>query len=124
MNTQRSKEQRQRALRAGARAEYIAAVYLLAKGYRPMALRYAAHGGEVDLIARRGRTVIFVEVKARSSAVAALEAIGSAKTERFRRAVDAWIMRNPWSHACTLRADAVLIAPWRKPQHIEHVFDL
>lgn len=124
MKAPRSKQERQRALRAGARAEYIAAGYLLAKGYRPIALRYAAHGGEIDLVARRGQTVIFVEVKARASTVAALEAIGLAKTERFRRAVDAWIMRNPWSHAYTLRADAVLIAPWRKPQHIENVFDL
>lgn len=124
MSAERSKADRQRALRAGARAEYVAAAFLLAKGYRPLALRYAAHGGEIDLIARRGNSVIFVEVKARDSADAALAAIGAGKTERFRRATEAWIMRNGWCQACTLRADAVLIAPWRLPQHVEHIFDL
>lgn len=124
MSGERGKSERQRALRAGARAEYVAAAFLLAKGYRPLALRYSAHGGEIDLIVKRGHTIAFVEVKARATHDAALEAIGAAKTERFRRAAEAWIMRNSWSNACTLRADAVLITPLRMPKHIENVFTL
>ena len=89
-----------------------------------MHVRYAAHGGEIDLIVKRGRTVAFVEVKARATADAALEAIGASKIERFRRAAEAWLMRNGWSNTYTLRADAVLIVPWRWPQHLENVFPL
>lgn len=124
MSTDRSKQDRQEALRTGARAEYLAAAFLMAKGYRPLSMRYSAHGGEIDLIAKRGKTIAFVEVKARASAEAALDAIGAAKTERFRRAADAWIMRNPWCSNYTLRADAVLVVPYRLPRHLENVFHL
>ena len=56
-------------------AEWIALLCLLAKGYRPLARRYAAGGGEIDLIAVRGDTIAFVEVKARGSMEDALTAI-------------------------------------------------
>ncbi|WP_425330033.1 YraN family protein [Terrirubrum flagellatum] len=102
----------------------MAAALLTAKGYRILARRYAAHGGEIDLIARRGRTVAFIEVKARMSLDAAQEAIGAAKEQRFGRAVDAWLMRNGWAADHVLRADAVLIAPRRWPRHVENAFEL
>src|SRR5215216_6428773 len=54
---------------------------LMLKGYRPLARRYAAVGGEIDLIMARGRTIAFVEVKARPQADVASEAIGARKRE-------------------------------------------
>jgi putative endonuclease len=120
----RSIEERRRALRAGHGAEFVAAAWLTLKGYRVLARRYAAHGGEIDLVARRGRTVAFVEVKARATNDAAQEAIGFAKTEKFARAVDAWLMRNQWANAHVLRADAVLISPRHWPRHVENAFAL
>ena len=56
---------RRKAYRLGFLAEWIAAGFLLIKGYRIIALRYAAHSGEIDIIALRRDVVVFVEVKAR-----------------------------------------------------------
>jgi putative endonuclease len=108
----------------GHRAEWIALLFLLAKGYRPIAHRYAASGGEIDLIVMRGETIAFVEVKARGLMDDALSAITAKKRQRFSRAVRAWLSRNAWAEGKTWRADAVFIAPQRWPQHIVSAFEL
>ena len=116
--------QRHLAVARGRVAEAKALAVLMLKGYRPLARRFAMHGGEIDLIVRRGRTVVFVEVKARPGLGPALEAIGTAKRRRFSRAARAWLARNPWAMDRTLRADAVLILPRRWPRHVEDAFAL
>ncbi|HEX8662952.1 MAG TPA: YraN family protein [Beijerinckiaceae bacterium] len=105
-------------------AEAKALAWLMLKGWRPLARRFALHGGEIDLIVRRGRTVAFVEVKARPGMDLASEAIGAAKRRRFSRAARAWLARNPWAMDRTLRADAVFVAPRRFPRHVEGAFEL
>jgi len=108
----------------GHRAEWIALLLLVAKGYRPLARRYAAAGGEIDLIVRRGGTVVFVEVKARGAMDEALSAITATKRRRFSRAVRAWLARHPWAADRTWRADAVYVAPRRLPRHVVSAFEL
>jgi len=81
----------------GHRAEWIALLFLISKGYRPLARRYAASGGEIDLIVMRGDTIAFVEVKARGLMEDALSAITLTKRRRFSRAVRAWLSRNTWA---------------------------
>jgi len=108
----------------GHRAEWIALLFLLTKGYRPLARRYTASGGEIDLIVMRGDTIAFVEVKARGAMDDALSAITARKRQRFSRAVRAWLARNDWAADKTWRADAVFIAPKRWPRHIVSAFDL
>ena len=105
-------------------AEHAALLLLLAKGYRPLALRFAAAGGEVDLIVRRGDTIAFVEVKARGAMEDALGAITAAKRRRFSRAARAWLARHPASAGKTWRADAVYVAPWSLPRHFEAAFEI
>jgi putative endonuclease len=51
----------------GLDAERIALLLLISKGYWPMAKRFLAHSGEIDLIVKRGRTIVAVEVKARKN---------------------------------------------------------
>ena len=87
------------------------------KGYRPVARRYAAAGGEIDLIVRRGHVLAFVEVKARGRLEDAQAAIGSRKRARFSRAVRAWLARHPPDPRATLRADAVFLAHGAWPVH-------
>ncbi len=115
---------RRRALRRGHLAEWFAMAFLICKGYRPLARRFAASGGEIDLIMRRGDTVIFVEVKARARRDLAEAAIGARKHRLFARAVRAWRARNPWSGGYTLRADAVYVIPAALPHHEPDAFTI
>jgi len=117
-------ERRRATFLRGQRAEWIALLFLVAKGYRPLARRYAAAGGEIDLIMTRGGTIAFVEVKARAAMDDALSAITATKRQRFSRAARAWLSRNPHAQGKTWRADAVFVAPKRWPQHIVSAFEL
>jgi len=113
-----------RAQRTGLRAEALAALVLVLKGYRIVARRYAAAGGEIDLIARRGDTVAFVEVKARAQLEDAHAAISQQKAARMARCARHWLARSPWAAGLTLRCDAVFLAPRRLPRHVPAVLSL
>ena len=117
-------EAKRRAHRWGLRAEWLAAALLAMKGYRILARKFVVAGGEIDLIARRGDVVAFVEVKARPSFDEALMAIGPVKKRRIARAARIWLTRNPAAMQASLRGDAVLIAPRRWPRHVEAAFEL
>jgi putative endonuclease len=117
-------DRREATVLRGHRAEWIALLFLISKGYRPLARRYAASGGEIDLIVMRGDTIAFVEVKARGLMNDALSAITARKRQRFSRAVRAWLSRNSWAVDKTWRADAVFIAPKTWPKHIVSAFEL
>lgn len=117
-------EKRKTAHRWGHYAEFIAALWLMVKGYRIVTRRYAARGGEIDLIIRRGMTIAFVEVKARRDFNQALEAIDATKTRRLGKAVEEWLWRHDLPYGHNFRGDAVIIVPWRLPRHIEDAFEL
>jgi putative endonuclease len=116
------RQAKSRAYRLGLRAEWIAAALLTAKGYRILARKFLIAGGEVDLIARRGDTIAFVEVKARRDFEEALLAIDPVKKRRIARAARVWVTRHPEAMQATLRGDAVLIAPMRLPRHVADAF--
>jgi putative endonuclease len=115
---------RRRAYLFGLRAESIAALLLRLKGYQMLDRRFAAAGGEIDLVARRGATIAFVEVKARDELDAAAEAITEAKRRRIGRAARVWLARNPWAAALNLRGDAVFVAPGWLPRHLAAAYRL
>jgi putative endonuclease len=115
---------KRRARRFGRTAEWIAAAFLTAKGYRILARHFLAAGGEIDLIARRGGTIAFVEVKARRDFEGALAAIGPIKHRRIARAAKVWLCRNPSAVNATLRGDAVLVAGMGLPRHVPGAFEL
>jgi len=111
-------EAKRRSHRFGRRAEWIAAAWLTLKGYRILARRYSVAGGEIDIVARRGDVVAFVEVKARPGLDEAATAIGEAKRRRISLAARVWLTRNPWAMGATLRGDAVWVAAGRFPRHL------
>jgi putative endonuclease len=115
---------RRRAHVFGLRAEWIAAAWLLAKGYRVLARRFLVKGGEIDLVVQRGDAIAFVEVKAREEIDDALDAIREVKRRRISRAARAWLARNPWAASATLRGDAVFVAPGRLPRHAVEAYRL
>lgn len=124
MGVDRSAGQRQRTHDAGHRAEWIALVWLIARGYRILARRYGVQGGEIDIVVRRGEVVAFVEVKTRPTLDAALLSITEVKRRRIERAAAVWLTRNPWAMSLVFRGDAVLVAPRRMPRHVEDAFAL
>lgn len=114
---------RKQAERLGRRAEGRAALFLRLKGYRVMARRYRTPVGEIDLVVRRGRTLAFVEVKARDRHDDAVEAVSPQGRRRIARAAEAWLMRYPAAAMMQLRFDVVIVAPGlAMPRHLRHVF--
>ena len=116
------RRKRLRAYRKGFTSEWLAAAALLIKGYRIVAWRYRTKLGEIDLIARRGDLVLIVEVKARASLAAAMEAVASQSARRIEGAADMWLSRQPDYARLSVRFDLVAVLPWRWPVHVENVF--
>ena len=116
------RRKRLRAYRKGFTSEWLAAAALLIKGYRIVAWRYRTKLGEIDLIARRGDLVLIVEVKARASLAAAMEAVAFQSARRIEGAADMWLSRQPDYARLSVRFDLVAVLPWRWPVHVENVF--
>jgi putative endonuclease len=107
----------------GLSAESRAAAYLVAKGYRIVARRWKSPVGELDIVARRRRTLVFVEVKARASLDAAAEAVLPRQQQRIAAAAEAWLATYPDPKISEMRFDAILVAPGKLPRHIENAFE-
>jgi putative endonuclease len=108
--------------RHGRFAETVAALFLNLKGYRTVARRFRSPLGEIDLVMRRGGTLVFVEVKARRTREAAILAITPAARDRLIRAAESFVARHPQAAGLTLRFDIVAVLPRRLPHHIVDAF--
>ena len=113
---------RQRAERAGRRAETVALWYLRLKLYRLLARRYRTPAGEIDLIMRRGRTIVFVEVKQRPDEAAGIEAVTARSRARISRAAARWIAAHPAAAGLDQRFDVVVALPGYWPRHLAAAF--
>ncbi|MBB3388742.1 putative endonuclease [Rhizobium sp. BK275] len=113
---------RRKALRRGWAAEYIAAIFLMLKGYRILALRYKTKLGEIDIVARKGDLAIFVEVKARADEMGAVDAVSYASQKRIRAASDLWLARQQDYAQLSQRYDIVAILPGKLPRHFPDAF--
>ncbi len=117
-----SRDRRRRAWQRGFDAEAKAAWLLRLKGYRILARRWRAPVGEIDLIARRGKVLAFVEVKARAEARHAAEALGPRQQERLRRAAAAYLAGRPPAQDIQLRFDCVFLGEGLWPRHLPDAF--
>jgi putative endonuclease len=113
---------KQRAHRNGLRAELVALICLTLKGYWLVSWRTKTPVGEIDLVMRRGKTLVFVEVKARAVRADAAHAIHGENQSRVVRAAQYFLRGHPNYTACDIRFDAVLIAWYRWPHHIQNAF--
>ncbi|HZI84493.1 MAG TPA: YraN family protein [Casimicrobiaceae bacterium] len=93
----------------GAAAEALAERFLAARGLAIVGRNYRCRGGEIDIIARDGRTVVFVEVRLRRNHEfgGAAESITAAKRRRLRLAAEHYLARLPSEPPC--RFDAILL---------------
>lgn len=112
---------RAEAERRGRRAEAFAAWYLRLKGWRILGTRVRTPVGEVDLVARRGKVLAFIEVKARATMQAAEISLDR---QRLRRVADAANLLLPrfLKDADTVRIDALYVVPGRWPRHLPDVW--
>jgi putative endonuclease len=115
---------RQIAFRLGLSAESRAAAFLIAKGFRILARRWRSPAGEIDIVARRRRLLVFVEVKARDTLDGAAESVTPQQKRRICAAAEAWLAANPDDSVTDMRFDAVLVAPRCLPRHIPAAFEV
>jgi len=112
---------RQAAEARGRRGERLAAWYLRLKGWRVLASRVRTPAGEVDLVARRGPLVAFVEVKTRATAAELDLAIDERRLARVAAAAEL-LAPHYASDGDDIRIDVILIAPGTRPRHIENAW--
>jgi putative endonuclease len=115
--------ERVEAFQTGLSAESRAAALLTLKGYRIVARRFRTPVGEVDIVARRGNVLVFVEVKARQRLDDAAECLTPRQQRRIAAAASAWLAEHADDVNCDIRFDAVLVAPRRLPRHIAAAFE-
>jgi putative endonuclease len=115
--------ERQAAFSRGISAESQAAAWLIGKGYRILARRFRCAAGEIDIIAGRRGTIIFVEVKARATLDTAAWSVTGRQRARIVAAAEIWLANNPKAQFTDLRFDAILIAPRKLPRHIVGAFE-
>ena len=113
---------KRRSERKGHRAEWFAALALMLKGYRIVSLRYKAPVGEIDLVARKGDMIAFVEVKARRDLASGVDAVSYPAQRRIAAAGELFISRQPDSARLSWRHDIVVVSPWAWPVHLEDAF--
>ncbi|WP_408631529.1 YraN family protein [Marinicauda salina] len=113
---------RRAAERRGRRAERLVALWLSLQGWRILDRRARTAAGEIDLVARRGRVLAFVEVKRRAAMASAAEAVSPRQRARLLRAAALWRAARPDCSGLEPRFDVMLTAPWRPPRHLPGAF--
>lgn len=106
------------ARRSGRRGEVWAAAWLMAKGYRILGFRLKTPLTEIDLLAKRGDTLVVVEVKSRTLLETALEAVSFDQRDRLRRAGAQLAATRPGLKGLGVRLDLLALAPGRLPRHV------
>ena len=112
---------RAQAEQRGRRAETIAAWWLRLHGWSILAKRARVPGGEVDLVARRGRTLAFVEVKQRRTEEAAAWSLDAYRLRRVAVAAERLALRYA-RPGDDIRIDAIFLVPRRLPRHMANVW--
>jgi putative endonuclease len=115
---------RDRALaeRFGRWAELCCVWRLRLSGYSVLARRFRTPMGEIDIVARRGDMLVFVEVKARPDTDAALFSLTERQLRRIARAADAFVARYPRFALYAMRYDAMVVGRRFWPMHVTDIW--
>jgi putative endonuclease len=108
----------------GSSGEKAAAEYLRSKGFAILETNYRAEGCELDIIAREGDTIVFVEVKTRAGTSYGFpeEAVGAVKQENIGRAAEAYLLTHRLENE--IRFDVIsVVTPKNKAPEIHHFPD-
>jgi putative endonuclease len=111
------------AYRRGIRAEIIAGLYLTLTGWRVLAWRWKCPLGEIDLVAKNGKVITFIEVKARQNEQSALDSITAHQWSRISNAADIFMSQQRQYADCSWRFDAIIIVPRQWPKRFKNMWD-
>ncbi len=95
---------------------------LRVKGYRILAQRYKTPVGEIDIVARRGKALVFVEVKYRGSLQAALECLTPSMKGRIVKAARHFIAAYPGYNDYAMRFDLIAVAGIFSFRHLDNAW--
>lgn len=112
------RRERREAWRRGRRAELLCLISLRCRLYRILARRYRVAAGEIDLIARRGRVLAAIEVKARPDAATGNAAVLGRQRRRIARALEHFLATRPDLAALDTRFDVMVVVPRHWPRHL------
>jgi len=121
MTQQSAKSQKQKTYDRGVWAENIAKFYLIFKGYRILENRYKSPVGEIDLIVRKNKMLIFVEVKSRQTERQALESITPKMRQRIQRAALHYTAQKNLNDT-QMRFDVVSVIPPFGIHHLDNAW--
>ena len=110
--------ERRKAERRGRLAELLCRWHLRLRGWRIVASHWRCPSGEIDILARRGRVLAIIEVKARRDFATAAESVLPRQRRRIARAASAFLMTRPDLAMLTVRFDVMLVAPPRPLRHL------
>ena len=106
-------------------AEYLAALIFTLKGYRVLKLRYKTPVGEIDMIAKRGRQIVFVEVKNRAHLDDALQAVTPKMARRIHKAAGHYMAHDKTARghgpACSYRFDLLAVSGAFSWEHLRNI---
>lgn len=108
--------------RSGRWAEGLAALYLRLCLYRILETRFRTPVGEIDIIAARFGTLVFIEVKMRGLSAGEAEALDAVNTRRIGRAAALFLARHPELAGLPMRFDVIFVAPFAWPRHHRNAF--
>lgn len=115
---EQSRLRRKEAERRGRLAEALCLWHLRLRLWRVLARNWRTPVGEIDLIARRGGVLAFIEVKRRADAEDAIAAVSPRQRRRVTRAAQAFLARRPELAALQPRFDLMLLSRRRPPRHL------
>ncbi len=106
----------------GILAEKITIIYLILKAYKILAWRYKTRFGELDIIAKKGREIIFVEVKARKKDTNLEEILRDRQTKRMVNAAQYFMSKNSKFREYQLRFDFIFVNKFYWVRHYKNFF--
>jgi putative endonuclease len=111
-------------LRCGASGEELATAFLHARGYTIVTRNFRCAAGEIDVVARDGRTIVFCEVRTRRTATrgSALESVTAAKQRQVCRVAAYYVARHHL-HTHPIRFDVVAVELRDRTVDLQHVVD-
>jgi putative endonuclease len=122
------KARRTAAERRGRWAERLCMLRLNLTGWRILARRHTAPRGtglgEIDIVAKRGRVIAFIEVKARPRRDLGLLAVSTGQQRRIARAAAVFLARRPDLADCSARFDVMIVGPGLWPYRLTNAWEI